>query len=181
MAVDSRNLIQGPAAIYYGAFGTVEPTDINTTPGTGWTDLGGTKEGLTVAFNTEWAPLTVDQVLDEIGATKSGRSVSAATSLAEATLANLARAINNPAPTGGKLSLASNIDAFKSEYGAIIVDGIAPEGMRRRIIIRKTLSTENVEMAYKKDDQTVIPVTFSSYFVSSSISPIEIIDEPSAA
>lgn len=177
MAVDSRNLIQGPAAIYYGAFGATEPTTLATAPGVGWTDLGGTKEGLTLAINTEWSKLTVDQVLDEIGATKSGRSVSAATSLAEATLENLARAINNPAPSGGILELASNIDAFQANYGAILVDGVAPGGKRRRVIIRKVLSTENVEMAYKKDDQTVIPVTFSSFYVSASISPIKIIDD----
>lgn len=180
MVVDSRNLIQGPAAIYYGAFGATEPTTLDEAPGAGWTDLGGTKEGITVNFETEWSPLTVDQVLDEIGATKTGRKVSVVTSLAEATLENLARAINNPAPVAGKLSLASNIDAFQSDYGAILVDGIAPEGGRRRIIVRKTLSTENVEMAYKKDDQTVIPVSFASYFVSSSISPIEIIEAPAA-
>ena len=177
MAVNSKNLIQGPAAIYYGAFGATEPTTLTEAPGTGWTDLGGTKEGLTISFETEWSALTVDQVLDEVGATKTGRTVSAATSLAEATLENLARAINNPAPTGGVLEIASNIDAFQPVYGAVLVDGVAPGGKRRRIIIRKTLSTENVEMAYKKDDQTVIPVTFKSYYVSASISPIKVIDD----
>ena len=176
MSVNSTNLIQGPATVYRAPFGTVEPATIDAAPGVGWTDVGGTKGGLELNIASEWADLTVDQILDVIERRRTGRTVTAKTSLAEATLENLAAAIGNTAPAADVLELDSGLDAFAPDYDALLIDGIAPGGFRRRIIIRKTLSTDAVGVAYKKDDQTVIPVTWSLHWVSASISPLKIED-----
>lgn len=179
MAVTASNLIQGPATIYGGIFGATEPATIATAPGVGWTDLGGTKDGVTLNVEQTFADLTVDQIVDVVARRRTGRMVSITTTLAEATLENLARAISNAAPVANVLNLDDGLAAFSPAYGAYLFDGIAPGGFRRRVILRKTLATGNVAMAYTKDGQTVIPTTFAGHWVSASIALIKIEDATS--
>ena len=56
------------------------------------------------------------------------------------------------------------------------MDGIAPGGFRRRVIVRKTLPTDSVGTAYKKDSQTLLPITWTAHWVSASIKPFKIED-----
>ncbi|GIH26073.1 hypothetical protein Aph01nite_43830 [Acrocarpospora phusangensis] len=189
MAVTATNLIQGPGVLYSGVFGATEPTDaqVNTTPATSaWTDTGGTKDGLKLVHNQEFAELTVDQIVDVIARRLTKRELTLETNLAEPTLANLALATNNAAPTASAsyafLEPANDNSATQLTYKALIVDGYAPQDangttMRRRVIVRKGLSTDNVEYAYGKGDQTVFKVKWSAHFVSSSIRPFRIIDQ----
>jgi hypothetical protein len=179
MPVTSTNLIQGPATIYTGLFGATEPATIATAPGAGWTDAGGTKEGIELSVNDEYAVLDVDQIVYEIARRRTKRVVTVMTSLAEATLASLALAIANAAPVANGLNLDDGLAAFAPAYGAICLDGIAPGGFRRRVIVRKTLPTDSVAMSYKKDSQTVLPVTWTAHWVSSSIVPVKIEDATS--
>jgi len=176
MTVTSSNLIQGPATLFVGAFGVAEPATIATAPGEGWTNLGGTRDGVELTIAKEYAVLSVDQIVDEIGRTVTSRMVSITTTLAEATLANLARAINETAPTSGVFTPDTNAAAFTPPYQAIILDGLAPGGFRRRVIVRKVLSTDSVGMAYQKDGMTVIPVTLMGHWVSTSVAPFSITD-----
>lgn len=173
--VTSSNLIQGPATLYIGAFGVAEPVDF-AEPGVGWTDVGGTKEGIELAVADEYAVLSVDQVVYEIERRRTNRVLTVKTSLAEATLENLAHAINNTAPVDGELTLDDGLAAFNPPYKAILLDGIAPGGFKRRFIARKCLSTDSVAMAYKKDGQTLIPVTFTGHWVSKNIKPLDVLD-----
>lgn len=179
MPVTSTNLIQGPATLCTGAFGATEPATIAMTPTTGWADVGGTKEGAELIVADEYAVLDVDQIIYEIARRRTKRVVSVKTSLAEATLANLALAIANAAPVANVLTADDGLAAFAPDYGALIVDGIAPAGFRRRIIIRKTLPTDSVGMAYKKDGMTLLPVTWTLHWVSASIPPFKIEDATS--
>lgn len=176
MPVTSTNLIQGPATVYAGTFGATEPATVATAPGAGYTDVGGTKEGVELTIADEYAVLDVDQIIYEIARRRTKRVVSIKTSLAEATLANLAIAIANTAPASNVLTADDGLAAFAPTYSSVLVDGIAPGGFRRRIIIRKTLPTDSVGMAYKKDGQTLIPVTWTLHWVSSSIAPFKIED-----
>jgi hypothetical protein len=179
MAVTTTNLIQGPAVVYVGTFGVTEPAAIGTAPGVGWTDVGGTKGGVELNISSEYGELTVDQIVDVIESRRTGREITVKTQLAEATLDNIARAIGNAAPAANVLNLDDNAAAFKPPYSAILIDGIAPGGFRRRIIVRKTLATDAVGVAYKKDDQTVVPVTWKLLWVSSSIIPLKLEDATS--
>lgn len=176
MGVTSTNLIQGPAVVYFGDFGTTEPVTIDEEPGTGWADVGGTKDGVTLEINDSYTVLDVDQIVYEVGRRRTGRVVTVATQLAEATLENLARAISNTAPAANVLEGDDGLAAFQPDYGALLIDGLAPGGFRRRITLRKTLATESVGTAYKKDAQTLIPVTWTLHWVSPSIRPFKIED-----
>lgn len=179
MPVTSTNLIQGPATLYTGVFGATEPATVSAVPGAGWTDVGGTKDGVELTVADEYAVLDVDQIIYEIARRRTKRVVSVKTSLAEATLANLALAIANTAPAANVLTADDGLAAFAPAYGALLIDGLAPGGFRRRITIRKTLPTDSVGMAYKKDGQTLLPVTWTLHWVSPSIPPFKIEDATS--
>lgn len=180
MPVTATNLIQGPAVMYTGIFGVTEPATIATAPGAGWVDVGGTQDGVSYSDATTLAKLMVDQIAMAAGATASERVVQIKTNLAEATLANLALATNNAAPAANVLTLDNGtVTQFVKPYQAILIDGLAPGGFRRRIIARRVLSMDAVEMAYKKDGQTLIPVTFEVFWVSSSVAPVIITDATS--
>lgn len=179
MPVTSTNLIQGPATVYVAPFGTADPATIATAPAAAWVDVGGTKGGLELNVSSEFATLTVDQIVDIIESRRIGREVTVKTTLAEATLQNIANAIANAAPVANVLELDDGLAAFKPAYSAILIDGIAPGGFRRRIIVRKTLPTDAVGIGYKKDDQTVVPVTWKLHWVSTVIKPLKIEDATS--
>lgn len=176
MTVNSTNLIQGPATLYHAPFGSTEPATIATAPVAPWVDLGGTKDGVELAVADEYSVLSVDQIVYEVERRRTNRVITIKTQLAEATLENLARAINNTAPAASALTADDGLTAFAPAYGAILLDGIAPGGFRRRVIVRKVLSTDSVASAYKKDGQTLVPVTFTGHWVSASIRPFLITD-----
>lgn len=181
MPVTSTNLIQGPAVMYLGIFGATEPATISVAPATGWTDVGGTQDGVTWSVEQEFSELSVDQLVDVPAQRLVKRVTKVKTNLAEATLANLAITLNELAGSvvSNKFTPGNNLVPFSPNYAAILLDGIAPGGFKRRIIIRKGLQTGNVESSYKKDGQTLFPVEFSGHYVSSSIAPFSIEDATS--
>lgn len=186
MAVTTTNLIQGPATLYADLFGATEPADtaVASAPGGTFTDVGGTNDGVTLKVTQDYAELEVDQIAEtpERRLTKVETVIS--TNLAEGTMVNLARSLNlDPATAvttgtgftaidvpGGAIALTG------PQYQAIILDGRAPNGKRRRVIGRKCLNTADVEHAYTKGDQTLIPVEFTAHYVSSSIKSVHIAD-----
>jgi hypothetical protein len=178
MPVTATNLIQGPAELFIAPFGTAEPATISTAPAPAWVDVGGTQDGVTYAVELEFSELSVDQVVDIPGQRITKRVTKVKTNLAEATLANMAIALNELAAVvaANKLTPSNGLAAFTPNYAAILLQGIAPGGFRRRFIARKCLQTGNTESAYKKDGQLLIPVEFTGHYVSSSIAPFSIED-----
>jgi hypothetical protein len=186
MAVNTANLIQGPATLYSGAFGATEPADsaVNSTPAaSAWTDLGGTQDGVKLSVDQTYGELEVDQITVRVGSRLTKADFTVETSLAEPTLANLSLVLNGGTSASGSgwSSFDPNVtsSATQPNYFAIILDGYAPSQFRRRVIVRKALNTDSVELAYTKDKQTLIPAKFSAHYVSSSIVPIHVVDQTS--
>lgn len=192
MAATVTNLVQGPAALYIGSFGATEPANgaVNSTPqASAWTDLGGTTDGAELSIDQEYKELEVDQVVDIPGRRLVKRDMSVKTNLAEPTLANLTYALNDgtvaASGTGfaGYYEPAFTDSATQPTYRALIVHGWAAgdggngQSKRRMVILRKVLSSDNVEFAYKKEDQTVFSVKWSVHYVSGSIAPFKILDQ----
>ena len=187
MATTVSNLVQGPANLYVADFGTSEAslTTLSslTAPVTaaGWRAVGGTTDGVTLTVEQEYSELEVDQVIDIPGSRLVKRSLTIETNLAELTLANFKTALN-----GG--TIASDVDGVTTytpiinpttaepDYIALVIDGVGPEGKARRIIVRKALSTDSVEFAYNKEDQSVYSVTFTAHFVDGTTAPFIIIE-----
>lgn len=189
MTVTVTNLIQGPGTLYMGAYSATaanEPADaaINTAPAaSAWTDLGGTTDGVTLEVAQEYAELAVDQLVDTPGRRQTKRELTIATNLAEATLENLARAMNENPSTAvttsspAKIFAVSDAPVGEPLYVALIFDGYAPSGFRRRVFGRRMLSVDPANLAYKKDSQTVISVKWASHYVSSTVRPIKVVDQ----
>lgn len=181
MPVTTTNLIMGPGELYTGAFGATEPASPTTAPAVAWTNVGGTMDGVTLNIGLEFTELEVDQVVDVPGRRLTKREMTIETNMAEPTLENFAIAMNAPAPTTvtnvKTLEPVNGTAAFNPTYVALLFDGIAPNGKTRRFVVRRALSTEGVETAYQKDEQTVLAVTWSAHYVSSSIAPFKIQDD----
>lgn len=184
MSSNPANLVQGPAVIYYGAYQATEPADsaVGTAPSSAaWTDFGGTDEGLTLSIGREFSELTIDQVLYVMATQPTKVDPQIKTNLAEATLTNLSKAMN-----GGTVTTSSGWSSydpditennFQPTYYALIVDGWAPgSAKRRRVIVRRALSIESIEAAFKKDGKFMYPVTWRAHYVSSTVAPIHVVD-----
>lgn len=178
MSITASNIILGPGTLYTAVFGAVEPLPaaLASAPDSlVWTDVGATTDGVNMALNQDFTEIAVDQVVQRLASRKVKEEATVHTNLAEATLENLAVALNGATVASGSgwKSLEPNYatSATQPTYRAILIDGFAPGGFRRRLIVRKVLSTANVELAYKKDAQTVMAVTFTAHYVSDSIAP----------
>ncbi len=182
------NLIAGPADIYIGAFGATEPaaSAVGSVPSSAaWTDMGGTMEGVKLAIEKKTMKLEVDQSIDVMGSRFVSREVRLETSFAEGTLTNIQTVLAE-----GTVSASTGFSTFDPDdgltaatqptYRAVILDGWAPGAtpFRRRVIVRKVLSIEGIkEQAYKKDEQTVVPVVLLGHYVSASTRLYQIIDQ----
>lgn len=188
MTVTVTNLLAGPAtAVWVGDFGAAEPATIGADPGVGFRNIGGTQGGLRLIADREMFRLEVDQIPGRVASQLTSEDFSVQTSLAEATLENYALTVNaaddavdtsTPGEKALDLGLADTEAA--PNYRCIIVDGRAPNGKKRRVIVRKVLSTASVETPMERGGQTVYPVTWTAHYVSDSIAPVRKIDEVTA-
>lgn len=192
MAVTVTNLIQGPGTLYRGAAYTGAYSDadepansaVNTTPqATAYTDVGGTSDGMNLEIGREYAELAVDQIVDIPDRRLTKREFSFATNLAEATLENLAFAMNDTQPSSGSgfkyFEPTNTSAASQPTWVPLLFDGYAPSSYRRRVLGRRMLGIDPIQFAYKKDAQTVWTVKFAGHYVSESIAPWKIVDQTS--
>jgi hypothetical protein len=194
MPASAANLLVGPASLWTGAFGAVEPADTavaSALESEVWTDRGGTDGGVTVTAAKEYFRLRMDQTVESPGRVLTELDVTLSTALAEPTLENWNLALADAASaitsggTGGTAYKAMDIGGpdepgIQPTYLAVIFRGRAPKGKRRLVIVRKALSIEEVETEYKRDDQTFIPVTFGAHYVSSTVKSTHCVDEATA-
>lgn len=182
MSVTVTDLTQGPATLYRGAFGAVEPLDtaVNATPAaSAWTDMGGTTDGAKLSIKTEYSMMEVDQLIDIPGTRATMREITVETNLAEPTLNTLSYALN-----GGTISTGATWEAYEPidsdaatqpTYSALLIHGWVGTA-RRMVILRRVLSVEGTETEYKKDGMTVFKVKIQAFYVSASTRPFRIID-----
>lgn len=185
MTVTVTNLLAGPATdVWVGDFGAAEPATIDAAPGVGFRNIGGTQGGLRLVADRELFRMEVDQIPGRVGSQLTSEDFSVQTSLAEATLENYALVVNaadeavdaTTVPGEKSLDLGTADTVAEPNYRCIIIDGRAPNGKKRRVIIRKVLSTASVETPMQRGGQTVFPVTWTAHYVSQSIAPVRKID-----
>lgn len=181
----TTNLAAGPGELYVAPFGTTEPASTNAgltgAPDVAWTNVGFTQGGMTMTVNQTYMAFEVDQIVETPERRVTSQELSFQTNLAEVTLANLVIALNSGTTVTGTSGAPDTFEpaavtsADSPNYKAIIFDGIGNGGYRRRVIIRKVLSTENVEVSQAKDSMTTFPVTFTSHYVTPSIKSYKIL------
>lgn len=193
--VTRENVLAGPAAMYTGTLnasgaviGAPAASAVNTAPApSAWRDAGATSGGLQIITNQSFFVMRVDQVPDSLGRRLIERDVLLRTSMAEATLENLAIAMNVDLE---EIDEGTGYKQFELPYGQpamfpyeipVLVDGWAPvdanTARRRRVIGRRCVSIENIEKGYTKDGLFLIPVTFGCMYVDNNTSPVVYTDE----
>jgi hypothetical protein len=192
MGVQSKNLVLGPARIYWAPYGSAEPADASVTddgfltpPGAPWTDFGGTDGGVNLEIDSTYTALTVDQVLIDAGARLTGLKMSVTAGLAEISDENLQVSLNNIAESGEgegylTLDIPDGVTVTQPQYSALCVDGWGPETATgapalRRAIVRKVLSETKVTLTSDRKTQQKLACTFNTYFVGAGVKPVHIV------
>jgi len=187
------NICQGPAEVYWGVYGSTEPspTAITSPPNSAiWTDVGGIADGTSVLLEVDltYTEQGVEQLVDAVGARLTKRVTQLTMALGEATLQNIQLAQNQLATISvnsgySQLSPITASSATQPTYTALIIDGWAPttglteSSARRRIILRKCLSSSKLDFEYEKTKPNVFNTTWAGYWVSSSVPPYDIFDQ----
>lgn len=193
MAITATNILMGPATLYWGAFGATEPADsaITSAPNSGvWTDVGGTADGTSVLLEVDltYTDIGVDQLVDPVGARLTKRMIQLTAALSETTLSNMLLAQNQLGTIttnsgNSTYDPATANSASQPTYTALILDGWAPitgtseTSCKRRIIVRKCLSSSKIALEYEKGKPALFNTTWTAYYVSSSIAPYHIVDQ----
>jgi hypothetical protein len=195
VAINPNNVCQGPAVLYWNAFGAAEPPDTNAavtqppnvTGSPNWTDFGATTGGVVFGLAHTYGQIKADQVVDPIGARLTARAITVTVGLLEATLNNLYVAMNQAAiqnTLAGVTTLdpTTGTSATQPTYIGMIIDGWAPTlatgvAARRRIIVRKVLDDVKASAKYDMTNQVTWDCTFTAYYVSPTIAPFHIQDQ----
>jgi len=192
--IQPQNVLMGPATVYWAPFGTTEPayTSLTSAPAAPWTDVGATADGSSVLLEIEhtMTDISAEQLIDPIGARLSKRVIQVTCALEEGTLQNLQLAMNQllTISPGTGYTVADPITTLASSqptYTALMIDGWAPttgtteSSCKRRMIVRKSLSSSKVDLEYEKTKPVLFNTTWTGYYVSSSVAPVELIDQTS--
>ena len=191
-AINPLNVVRGPANIWIASFPATEPAQTQAAlvqdPGAGWTFVGATQGGVTWSDQQTVADTDADQVPDPIAGRVIKRKTVVSFNMLEATVANLATALNN----FGTVTVGTGITIYDPgdfdggsipAYTAVLVDGQAPQltgggRARRRVIFRKQLNNNaKVESAQDPTKDGVLAVTMQCYRVSNSLRPWVLMDQ----
>lgn len=188
MAYSVRNIIIGAAALYVGAAdstatnytaptipavsaGQTYTSQLEAATGV-WRGVGYTSDGLSLSYEPSWGDVEVDQLLDSAKIFKSSMRVTLTTTLVEAALENLMVAWGQQASTlasttsDATLGIAAGALGDEPVERSLAAVGPAPRrasdnAKRERLYHgRRVLSVENTEIALRRSEATVFPISF---------------------
>lgn len=138
----------GDGTIKIGTYGTAEGSA---------DDLGFTEGGVELTVEREYFEKIVDQEIGPLEAFKTAERATLKVTLAEATLANLAKAIDYAAGaiSGDTLSFGGN--ATVNEL-TVYLNVLGPDNAARKYTFHKCVITSAATHSYKKDDKTMIEI-----------------------
>lgn len=177
---DTNNLVQGQAVLYTATVGSTEPEDavVMDVLGGDWTDVGLLKNGVRIFTRSEFLTLWRDKRFDPSDHKLMKREVFLETNLAEHTLENLKLAMN-----GGTITEGDDYSTYTPateeddvDATALIIDGFAPGGFARRIIVRSATQIGNAEFKYSYNQESVYHVRFALQVVEGQ-EPYKVVDQ----
>ena len=160
MARQVKNILVG--------VGTIELSgelDANGDPATPLADMGYTIDGVEITLEPDIVDIIVDQLGDAAKLIEQSIKVMLKSTLAEATLANLAIAWGRPdaaytaGTLGGELKLGVNATGKPTER-QLRFTGTSPEGLDRTYTCYRAISAAASGHSYKRGEATVFPVEF---------------------
>lgn len=160
MAREVKNILVGVGTIKLS--GELDPDGVPATP---LVDMGYTMEGVEITLEPDMVDIIVDQLGDAARLIEQSIKVMIKTTLAEATLANLAIAWGRPdaaytaGTNGGELKLGVNETGKPTERQLQFI-GKSPEGLDRTYTCNRAVSVSASGHSYKRGEATVFPVEF---------------------
>lgn len=172
MAVNVSNIVVGEATLKLGD--SANATTISAMDG--FSDLGATQNGVEISWEPDMVDIEIDQYGDAARIVQSKVKVMVKTTLAEATLNNLALAWNYDQNTGGD-SIVNNNDGANTrtfKFGAqtvfpyekaLVVTGTAPGSAAgsvktRKFYTKRAISMEASNVTMKRAEASVFAVGF---------------------
>jgi hypothetical protein len=160
MARQVKNILVGVGTIKLSG-----ELDSNLSPATPLADMGFTVDGVEVTLEPNMVDINVDQFGDAARLIEQSIKVMIKTTLAEATLANLAIAWGRPDAAytagtyGGTLELGVNETGKPTERQLQFI-GTSPEGFDRTYTCWRAVSVASSGHSYKRSEATLFPVEF---------------------
>jgi len=172
MAVNVSNIVVGEATLKLGD--SANATTISAMDG--FSDLGATQNGVEISWEPDMVDIEIDQYGDAARIVQSKVKVMVKTTLAEATLNNLALAWNYDQNTGGA-AIVNNNDGANTQtfkFGAqtvfpyekaLVITGTAPNSAAgavktRKFYTKRAISMEASNVTMKRAEASVFAVGF---------------------
>lgn len=166
----SENIVLGVGNVYISPFATAVlptiPADATSaiTPGSTWTDLGYTQDGVKFNYVPKVTDVFVDQSYSAIQSILTGEECTLSASLAESTLKNLSYVIaaSTYTSTSAKKQQLVFGGGSISDYKLLYIGkgpGAASAG-KIVLIIHRVRSVAQTGMEFKKENAVIIPMQF---------------------
>lgn len=177
MATSPYEIIAGPATVYVAPVGTTFPAT-NTTPASPWVDLGDTEGGVTVAHEESVELLRVDQSTGPVKAIRTEESLTISFALADLTLENYARILNNVTVTSNagppatkEITLRQGQDVSQL---ALLIRGPSPYGdFNMQYQVPVAVQTGSPSVAFVRGDKAVLETEWAALEDPNAASPEE--------
>lgn len=161
-----ESILVGSGKVYVADVATAFPA-VNAAPGVGWTDLGEFDGGVTATLEQTTVEHRIDSETGPVKATRSEEGLAISTNLAEATLENLAKVLDDKTvtPAAGPpatKSMGMYRGGVVREY-ALLFRGNSPyaAGVYAQFQVpRAYVASDSIGMSFVKDGKTLIPVEF---------------------
>ena len=119
-------------------------------------EVGYTEDGVILTYTATTVPIRVEEETIAVDDIVDEEMVEVTCNMAENTLANMALAMAGAALSGNILTIGAGVN----KYLNLKIEGVTPAGYLRAVHVQKCSATGAVAQSYKKNEKTVIPVTF---------------------
>jgi len=126
--------------------------------GGSYVDVGYTEDGVSFEYAVEKNMIRVEEKTYPIKQTINTESLKVTANLAEVTLSNLFKAMAGASQVGNVLTIGGGVDKEMS----IKLVGKNPAGFNLTIELPVAVASGTIGMSWRKNEKTVIPVTFEA-------------------
>ncbi len=161
-----ESIVVGSGSIFLGPVGEAFP-DTDAVPGGNWVDLGEFDGGVTANFDQTIDQHFIDSESGPVKATRSQEQLTIAVSLAEATMENLAKVLddagfsNDAGPPATRT--VSGYRGLDVQEFALLFRGESPYGaFNAQFQVPRAYQSGTIGAAYTKESKTLIPAEFTA-------------------
>lgn len=121
-------------------------------------EVGYTEDGVTMEYAAEQADVMVHEETFPVGIALTSESLTITCNMAEASLVNLGNAMPGSVRSGNIITLGAGVNKTMN----LKIEGTNPAGYLRAIHVPLATAGGTVGMSYKKNEKTIVPITFKA-------------------